>query len=146
MKPRTLVVVVGGGWWWWWWLRVILMLSLTIFKYFPMCECVVFNVSQGWNCIATAWFHSGGLNTNHHLTSLISPDIWTHSPRTTINREFKPRISQNKWQCAKLIKTSTNQAGVAKLYAKPRFSKQMKISFDVLTLSIYFLGKSCRLF
>ena len=75
-----------------------------------MCECVVFNISQGWNYIATAWFHSGGLNTNHHLTSLISPDIWTHFPRTTINREFKPRISQNKWQCAKLIKTFINLA------------------------------------
>ena len=32
--------------------------------------------------------------------------------------------------------TSTNRAGVAKLYAKPRFSKQIKISFDVLTFSI----------
>ena len=30
-----------------------------------------------------------------------------------------------------------NRAGVAKLYAKPRFSKQMKISFDVLTACMY---------
>ena len=36
-----------------------------------------------------------------------------------------------------LIKqTRTNRAGVAKLYAKPRFFKQIKISFDVLTFSI----------
>ena len=34
------------------------------------------------------------------------------------------------------MKTSTNRAGVAKLYAKPRFSKQIKISFDALTFSI----------
>ena len=43
-------------------------------------------------------------------------------------------------------KTSTNRAGVAKLYAKPRFSKQIKISFDVLTFSIWFFGKSWNLF
>ena len=42
--------------------------------------------------------------------------------------------------------TSTNRAGVAKLYAKPRFIKQIKISFNVLTLSIWFYGKSCKLF
>ena len=39
-----------------------------------------------------------------------------------------------------------NQAGVAKLYAKPRFSKQIKISFDVLTFSILFFFKSGKLF
>ena len=37
-----------------------------------------------------------------------------------------------------VLKTSTNRAGVAKLYAKPRFSKQIKISFDVLTVSFNF--------
>ena len=43
-------------------------------------------------------------------------------------------------------KTSTNRAGVAKLYAKPRFSEQIKISFDVLTFSNNLFVKSCKLF
>ena len=44
------------------------------------------------------------------------------------------------------VTTSTNRAGVAKLYAEPRFRKQIRISFDGLTFSIQFFGKSCKLF
>ena len=57
-------------------------------------------------------------------------------------------LNMIKWhlQSAFEILTSTNRAGVVKLYAKQRFSKEIKMSYNVLTFSIKFFEKSCKLF